>query len=276
MITRRESLSMLAAPMLAATPPKFKIGVTDWNLRLTTKIEALDLAQRVGFAGVEVSIGRKAVDGKMPLDNPELIAAYRKKAQEMGMVLPSTCLDILHVDYLKESPQALKWVSDGIRITKAVGARNMLMPFFGKGQTRQKAEMDRIVAILRELAPEAQKAQVVLGLENTNSAEENLRMLDGIRSPAAKVFYDVGNSNGQGYNIYAELKQLGASQICQIHLKDNPNYLGDGEIRFAEILQILKDIGYTGFADLETAAPSGTVEEDMRKNLGFLKKLLAA
>jgi sugar phosphate isomerase/epimerase len=274
-LTRRAALSLTAAPLFAA-PAKFKVGVTDWNLRLQTKLEALDLAKRVGFAGVEVSIGRRPIDGKLPLDNPDLIAQYRKHSQATGVATPSTCLDILHVDYLKESPQAPKWVADGIRLTRAIGAKNMLLPFFGKGQIRQPEEMNRVADVLRELGPEAAKAGVVLALENTNSAEENLRILERAKSPAVRVFYDVGNSYGQGYDIYAELKRLGTEFICQVHLKDNPHYLGEGQIRFPEVLSILREMGYSGYADLETSAPSGGIEADMARNFQFVKKLLAA
>ena len=34
---------------------KFKVGVTDWNLRQTRKIESIALAKKIGFDGVQVS-----------------------------------------------------------------------------------------------------------------------------------------------------------------------------------------------------------------------------
>jgi len=53
-----------------------KIGVTDWNLRQTGKIDAVALAASLGFDGVEVSLGRKPIDGKLPLDDAEIQAQY--------------------------------------------------------------------------------------------------------------------------------------------------------------------------------------------------------
>src|SRR5262245_62892127 len=38
----------------AAAKSGFKIGVTDWNLQQTGKVEAVALAHRIGFDGVEV------------------------------------------------------------------------------------------------------------------------------------------------------------------------------------------------------------------------------
>jgi predicted N-formylglutamate amidohydrolase len=59
-----------------AQEEKLRIGVTDWNLNLGANPEALPLAAKLGFDAVQISFGRKLVDGKMPADNPEVIARY--------------------------------------------------------------------------------------------------------------------------------------------------------------------------------------------------------
>ena len=75
---------------------------------------------------------------------------------------------------------------------------------------------------LRDLAPEAEKADVILGLENTISAEDNVRIMDRARSKNVLVYYDVGNSTNNGFDVVKEIRWLGKDRICQIHLKDNP------------------------------------------------------
>src|SRR5438309_2173661 len=121
-MNRRNFLAgMGAAAVLYGRPASggLKIGVTDWNLQLTCKPEAIGVAKRLGFDGVQISIGRKVVDGKMPLDDPGLIAQYRAESQKQAMPIDSTCLDRLHDDCLKASgSEAQKRVADGIRITK--------------------------------------------------------------------------------------------------------------------------------------------------------------
>lgn len=72
-----------------------------------------------------------------------------------------------------------------------------------------------------------------------------------------------------------EIRWLGASRICQIHLKDNPHYLGEGKIDFPAVMKAIKDIGFQGFANLETDCPSQSVENDMARNLKFIRALLA-
>ncbi len=43
---------------------------------------------------------------------------------------------------------------------------------------------------------------------------------------------------------------------------------------FAAAARALADIGYAGFIVLETPAPSGSIEADMRRNLAFVRELI--
>jgi sugar phosphate isomerase/epimerase len=70
------------------------------------------------------------------------------------------------------------------------------------------------------------------------------------------------------------MKWLGGRRICQIHLKDNPHYLGEGKIPFPEVMQVIREIGFSGFANLETNCPSNSVPDDMKRNLSFVRGLL--
>jgi len=216
-LSRRSFLASTGA-VLAATNrfDGFHIGVTDWNLQQTGKLEAVTLAKSLGFDGVQISLGRKPVDDKLPLDNAEMQAQYLQQSRQDGIPLDGTCLDILHVNYLKNDKLGQRWVSDGIGITRKLGARVMLLPFFGKGALTTHAEMDYVGDALKELAAEAEKAQVILGLEDTISAEDNVRILDRVKSKAALVYYDVGNSTNAGFDPVKEIRWLGKQRICQI------------------------------------------------------------
>ncbi len=259
----------------AAKTGGLKIGVTDWNLHKTGDVTAVALAAQLGFDGVEVSIGRKPQGDKLPLDNAELQAQYVAAAKGHKIGLAGACLDILHVDHLKDNKQAQKWVADGIQITKNLKARVILLPFFGKAALGKREEMDYVADVLKELVPEAEKAHVTLGLEDTISAEDNVRIMDRAGSKALKVYYDVGNSTNGGFDVVKEIRWLGAGRICQIHLKDNPHYLGEGKIDFPAVMKAITDIRFQGFANLETDCPSKSVEGDMARNLKYIRGLLA-
>ena len=267
-------LGQRARPFAAEKLAGLRIGVTDWNLRQTSRTEAVALADSLGFDGVEVSLGRKPVDNKLPLDDPRVQAQYLAEAKKHNLRLAGTCLDILHVNYLKNDKLGQKWVADGIPITRKLNARVMLLPFFGKGALVSRAEMDTVGNILKELAPEAEKAGVILGIEDTISAEDNVRIVDRARSSAVLVYYDVGNSTQGGFDVVKEIRWLGKNRICQFHLKDNPNYLGEGAIDFPGVIRAIADLEFEGFANLETVAPSRSIENDMRRNLDYVRGLI--
>jgi L-ribulose-5-phosphate 3-epimerase len=223
-----------------------------------------------------MSFGRKIVDNKMPADNPEVIARYNSLAKQYHIPIDGTCVDRLHDNGLKNDKLAPKWVLDSIRLTRALNTNVLLLPFFGTRALESKDEMDHVGDVLRDLSPEAEKAGVVLGLEDTISAEDNVRIMDRSRSRSVSVYYDVGNSTKAGFDVVKEIRWLGKDRICQFHLKDNPHYLGEGNIQFPPIIRAIREIGFSGYANLETDAHPNQLEADMRKNLAYIRNVMAS
>jgi L-ribulose-5-phosphate 3-epimerase len=282
MLTRRDFISLgtsaaLATSVLPAFAEKagvkFKVGVTDWKLRQEGKVEALALAKVLGFDGVQVSIG-KGTD-KLPLSDPGLQKAFLDESKRVDLPIASLCLDMLHRNYLKSDPLGQRWVADSIPIARTMGVRVVLLPFFGKGAIATQSEMDRVGDILKEIAPAAEKAGVIFGLEDTISAQDNVRIMERTKSPAVLTYYDVGNSTQGGFDVVKEIRWLGAARICEVHLKDNPHYLGEGTIDFKAVVDALADVGFGRWAQLETDSPL-SVEADMRRNLMFVRGIIVA
>lgn len=277
--TRREFLSSALAlgfssRLAFAEGTKLRIGVTDWNLNMGANPDAVSLAAQLGFDGVQVSFGRKIVNDKMPVDDPEVLARYLSLSKQSKIPIDGTCVDRLHDNGLKSDKLAPKWVLDSIRLTKALNAKVLLLPFFGHLALRSEGEMTDVGDALRDLAPEAEKAGVILGLEDTISAEDNVRIMDRSRSVSVLVYYDVGNSTRAGFDVLKEIRWLGKDRICQFHLKDNPHYLGEGDIQFPAIIQAIREIGFSGYANLETDAHPNQLEADMRRNLAYIRKVM--
>jgi sugar phosphate isomerase/epimerase len=282
-LTRRSFIELgVSATVAASVLPafaakskvKFKVGVTDWNLKLEDKVESIALAKSLGFDGVQVSIG-KVTEDKLPLSDPALQKTFLDESKRVGLPIESLCLEMLHRNYLKSDPLGQRWVADCIPIAKAMGVRVVLLPFFGKGALETTAEMDKVGDILKEVAPAAERSGVILGLEDTISARDNVRIMKRSKSPAVLTYYDVGNSTKGGFNVVEEIRWLGGKRICEVHLKDNPHYLGDGTIDFKGVIDALADIGFDGWAQLETDCPV-SVDADMRRNLKFVRELISA
>ena len=279
-ITRRTLLQLAAfagvgGRLAGGAARNVSIGVTDWNLNLGANPEALPLAARIGFEGVQVSFGRRLVNDKMPLDDPAIVARYLSLSREHKIPIDGTCVDKLHDNGLKSDRLAIQWVRDSIRLTSALKTRVLLLPFFGKWAILNRDEGNAVADALGEVAPEAEKAGVILGLEDTISAEDNVRIMDRARSKSVSVYYDIGNSAGAGFDVVKEIRWLGKDRICQFHLKDNPHYLGEGTIPIPRVIEAIGDIGFRGAANLETDTHAGfTVEADMRKNLAYIRQLM--
>jgi L-ribulose-5-phosphate 3-epimerase len=285
--TRRESLRLVggglagAALWPAADRParaagrgvRFKVGVTDWNLGQENKPEAIAVARRLGFDGVQVSLG-KGKD-RLPLADPALQRTYLEESKRAGLPIASVCLEALHTSVLKSDPLGQRWVADAIPIARALDVKVILLPFFGKGALETQAEKDRVGDVLREVAPAAARAGVILGLEDTISARDNVAIMERTKSPAVLTYYDVGNSTKGGFDVVEEIRWLGADRICEVHLKDNPNYLGQGKIDFPAVVDALADIGFAQWAELETECPSGSVEKDMATNLAYIRGVMS-
>ena len=187
-MTRRDLFAAaLAAPLVRAAAAKIPIGITDWNLRLSANPEAIPLAARLGFDGIQISVGRRLVDDKLPLDNPEVVARCLALSKQHKIPIHRH----LRRSTTRQRPQErsaggplgsrFHTPHPGCRYPRAAAAVLWKM-----GAPDAAQEMEYTGDALRDLAPEAEKANVILGLENTISAEDNVRIMDRARS---KMFW---------------------------------------------------------------------------------------
>jgi sugar phosphate isomerase/epimerase len=256
---------------------RLRIGVTDWNLRLGANPEAARLAAAIGFEGVEVSFGRpRPGDLRLPLDRPEAISAYREALASHGISIAGTCADALHTDCMMNGGKAVKWVADSVRLTRDLGGKVLLLPFFGDCEIVAPRQIKTTIAALREVAPLAERAGVTLGLENSLSAADTLTIVDGVSSPSLKVYYDPQNAIRWGHDPFKEIPALGPSRICQIHIKENAGYLGEGPVPWERLMKVIMDLGFTGWANLETTSPSKDIAADMPRNLDYVRRQIGA
>ncbi|MCX5639180.1 MAG: sugar phosphate isomerase/epimerase [Planctomycetota bacterium] len=249
----------------------FKLGVCDWTIGKRTDPASLELAKRIGLDGVQVDFG----DGqdKLPLCNPDLQKKFLEEAKKHNIQIASFALGTLNSVPYKSDPRAERWVSEAIDATRAMKVKVILLAFFGNGDLKNdKKGTEVVVERLKKVAPKAEKAGIYLGLESLLSAEQHLDILKRVGSPAVKVYYDVANSHGQGYDIYKEIRLLG-KQICEFHAKDYDDLYGKGSIDFKEVRRAIDDIGYCGWLVMEgTKMPLG-VEESCRYDAEYLRQI---
>lgn len=283
--TRRQFLAGTAAAAVVAarrearaeaSPRGPKVGMCDWSIGRMDP-SAMALAREIGLDGIEVSVGTR--DNNMWLRREEIQARYLDASREQKIAIPSLAMGELNHVPLMSEPRAAVWVADAIEVARRMKVDKMLLAFFAKGELKgdNAEDMRRTIDVLAELAPRAEKAGVVLGVESYLSAEDHLKILDAVKSKAVQVYYDVKNMADAGHDPIASLKTLGKDRICQIHFKDTP-YLekGSGKVNWPATVAAIRELNYTGWIVLETPRPSGDIVADTKKNLEYVRRLFAA
>lgn len=269
------ALAANCAPLFAAPEKRrFRIGACDWSIGKMADPAAFDVAKQIGLDGVQVSLGTAADD--MHLRKPEVQQQYKEAAGKAGLEVASLAIGELNSLPYKSDPRTAQWVSDSIDVCRAFGVRVVLLAFFSKGDLRDDAAgVDEVVRRLKAVAPKAEKAGVILGLESWLSAQQHLEILERVGSTAVQVYYDVCNSSDRGYDIYKEIRALG-KRICEFHAKENGSLLGQGKVDFQKVRAALDDIGYQGWVQIEGAVPPGKpLLESYQANCKFLRGILA-
>ena len=266
------ALSPALAPLFADTGKKrwFKIGICEWMLGKNDP-STMQTSKDLGLDGVQVNMG--SVGNNMHLRKPDVQKAYLEAAKKSGTEVSSIGVAEMNNVPLKADPRAEQWLEDSIDVAKGLGVTVILLAFFSKNDLKNdKAGTDKVVQILKQHAPRAEKEGRTFGIESWLSAEEHVDIMDRVGSPAVQCYYDVGNSHKMGYDIYKEVRWLGAKRICEFHAKDYDNVFGKGKVDFREVRKAMDDIGFSGWIQLEGATPKGMDRMDLhRANREHLK-----
>jgi len=238
----------------------FKIGVVDWELGKASDPEALAVAARLGFDGVQVDLGDVE-----SMRKPERQQQYFDMAQKHKIEIASLAMGVLNDTPYAQSPKAVELVDAAIDIAQAMKQKVILLAFFGKGDlSRPENTLDGLVGHLKENAPKAEKAGVALGLEAEISVERYREILDKTGSPAVQAYFDLVHAHGNDRDIAQEIASL-SGRICEFHAKDYGNILfGKGKVDFKAVRRAMDAIGYRGWIQMEQW---GEIQGD--KPLGF-------
>jgi L-ribulose-5-phosphate 3-epimerase len=281
-ITRRRALAAIGGGILASPAfrafaadggRKFKIGACDWSIQKRGDPAALKTAKEIGLDGVEVSFGQPGE--KFDLRLAENREKYLAEAKSHGVEIASLAIGILNQVPYASDAGAEQWVADCIGVMPKLNQKVVLLAFFGNGDIKDRPELRKEVSRrLKRVAPKAEAAGVILGIESYLNADEHLQILDAVGSPSVQVYFDVANMHEMGYDVCREIRQLGRDRICQIHCKENGFLLGEGKVDFAKVKQAVDEIGWQGWLIIEGAVPGGKpMFECYVKNQEFLRRM---
>jgi len=252
-----------------------KYGIRDNMLRAPFE-NIFTVAKELGFDGIEYCIGGDYADSLLwQADGPEKLKAMADKdGVEVASLSPGVFAS-LHpaAEDSEKRAEGIKIMTHVIEICPRMDTKAILAPMFPADFNEwPDATWQMLIDGLKPLAEITEKHEVVLALETMFNADQMGMVVDKIDSPYVKVYYDTGNLHNRGYDVPAELRQLG-DRIGMIHAKDTDGQaLGDGKVDFKGVRDAIHDIGYDGYIVLET--PVGDdANADNAKNLAFVKRV---
>ncbi len=256
-----------------AFAPKYRIGACDRSVGRQLSPEAFERAKQIGLDGIQVSYNTGKDENGLSV--PETVQAIRDASTRTGVKVSSLAIGELNRTPYKSQPKTEEWVWNSVDAAKALGVKVILLAFFSEGDLRNDdAGKKAVIGRLKKVAPHAEKQGITLGIESWLSAQEHLEIIQAVGSKAVKVYYDFRNSTDAGHDIFKEIPMLGKDMICEIHMKENGQRLGEGPLDWPRVAKAVKDIGYEGWMQIEGATPQGAeIVPAYQHNLKYLKGL---
>lgn len=219
-----------------------------------------------------------------PLANDDGIAEMLRLADETGVRVRSICADYYMVRHLIGADDArdaevvahLRWL---IGRAAKLGVVYMVLPFVDASSLKSEGARNELVALLRDLAPEAQAAGVELHLETDLSPAVFSDLLLRVGHPMIKANFDIGNSASLGWDPTEELTAL-APWLGSVHVKDRvlgggTVTLGTGNADFPTVFRLIAKAGFSGTFILQAARDGNLSEVELaRRNIAFVRSHL--
>lgn len=266
---------------------QYRIGTCDWSIKMKVSEESFQFARANGLDGIQYSFDAKG-EG-LDLRTRENRDKVRAIVKETGVAISSLGIGLLNKIPLATTDEADQLVADCLEamiqlkseaadlsdreLASKVSPKIVLLAFFGKADLNGDDErMNTVIRKLKRYAPIAEKHGFILGIESLLSEADHRRIMDGVGSPAVKVYYDTANSARMGYDIYKEIESLGTENICEVHIKQDAALLGEGNIDFERIKSLLDKMKYKGWLIIEGSTPKNMSRtEATEKNAVFAR-----
>ena len=275
--TAAETTNLVTAPQ---SNQRYKIAVCDWMILKRQKLGAFLLAREIGADGVELDMGslgpRETFDNQ--LTNAAAAQVFRNKAQELQLEIPSMAMSGFYAQSFAERPTVPRMVEDCFATMRRMQVKTVFLPLGVCDLVKFPELRPAVVARLKAVGRQAQAAGIVVGIETSLPAAEEVKLLDEIDSPAIQIYFNFANAIQNKRDLIAELRTLGAQRICQIHCtnSDRAWLQNDPDLDFRAIKKTLDDMGWSGWLVVERSRDPQDVHNVKRNygtNVAYLKSV---
>lgn len=233
-------------------------------------------AKKAGFDYMEISIDES--DERLArLDwTDEEIETFRSVMRFTGISIPTMCLSG-HRKYPfgskdpKIRARAMEIMEKAINLSVKLGIRCIQLAAYDVYYEDSDDETKRLfLEGMKEAVAMASRAGVILAMEIMDTEfvgtiVRAMHYLKEIPSPYLKIYPDMGNLSNFSKDVGGEF-ELGLSETVAIHVKETKPGIfkevpfGEGEVRFTEIFQKLKELNYQGMFLIEMWADNSSCQ----------------
>ena len=199
----------------AIAEQRYKIGVCDWMILKRQKLGAFKWTKMIGADGVEVDMGslgqRETFDNK--LADPEVRKQFLDEARNLDLEICSLAMSGFYAQSFAERPTVPRMLQDCIDTMRLMNVKIAFLPLGVRGDLVKRPELrPAIVERLKAVAPKAEQAGVVIGLETALDAAGDVNLLEDIGSRAIQIYFNFANALQNGRDLHKELRTPGKSQ----------------------------------------------------------------
>jgi len=259
----------------------FRIAVCDWMILKRQKIGAFDLAKRIGSNGLELDMGslgkRDSFDNK--LRDPHFQKMFLDKSAETGIQVSSIAMSGFYARSFVSHHNYRYLIEDCIATMKLFGAKVAFLPLGVEADLQKNPEIrSELVKRLKIAGKMATKAGVVIGIETSLPASEEVKLLQEIDSKGIKIYFNFQNPLEAGRDIYSELRILGKDRICMIHATDTDGVTlpNNSRLNLYTVKKVLNEMGWCGWLVVERSRNKNdvrNVQGNFSENVNYLKQI---
>jgi L-ribulose-5-phosphate 3-epimerase len=260
---------------------RYKVAVVDLMILKRQKLGAFQLTKEIGADGVEVDMGglgnRETFDNQ--LAKPEIRQQFLDKAKELNLEICSLAMTGFFAQSFATRTGVDRMVQDCIDTMKAMNVKVAFLPLGVNADLTKNPELrPAVIERLKLVAPKAEAAGVVIGIESSLNATDEAKLLDEVDSKAIKSYFNFANALDNDRDVNEELKILGKKRICQIHCSNTDGVWlqNDPKVDLKKIKQTLDKMKWEGWLVIERsrdAKDPRNVKWNFSANTAYVKEV---
>jgi L-ribulose-5-phosphate 3-epimerase len=265
----------------AAKKQRYKVAVVDLMILKRQKLGAFQLSKDIGADGVEVDMGglgnRPTFESQ--LAQPEIRQQFLNKAKELNLEICSLAMTGFFAQSFATRDGVDRMVQDCIDTMKAMNVKVAFLPMGVNSDLTKNPELrPAVIERLKMVAPKAEEAGVVIGIETSLNATDEAKLLDEVGSKVIKSYFNFSNAWTNGRDVNEELKILGKKRICQIHCTNTDGVWlqNDPKVDLKQVKKTLDKMKWEGWLVIERsrdAKDPRNVKWNFSANTAYVKSV---